>query len=112
MYGQFSAQHRGFPAELIVELAHAIGRPFYLDKNRGSGGQESLHVSQFDIEGDDMAAGFFQKFQRGRFGSHQFARRENRQMGGHVGHRRMEFLAELFDELPNWIADVRDQCVV
>src|ERR1700722_998733 len=88
-------------AELIVQLPHAIGGPPYLYEHRRSGGEECFHVSQFDTEGNDATTSLFEKFQRGRFGSSQLARRKDGEMSRHVSNCGVEFLAQLFDKLAN-----------
>src|SRR5208282_2696870 len=97
--------------ELIVQFTHPISSPLYLDEDRRSRGQKCFHVSQFDAERNDAATSLFQKFQRGRFGSGQLARRKNGEMSRHVSDSRVEFLAQLFDKLANRIPDVRHQRV-
>src|SRR6266436_3434214 len=43
----------GLGAQLIVQLTHAVGSAFYLDKHGRSGRKKGVHVSQFDVEGND-----------------------------------------------------------
>src|SRR5208337_4103439 len=97
--------------ELIVQFAYPISGPLYLDEHGRSRRQECFHVSQLDVEGDDMAANLLQKFQCGRFRSDQLPRRKNREMSLHVINGWVEFLAQLGDEFANWIPDVRHHCV-
>src|SRR5208283_1972712 len=75
--------------ELIVQFTHPISSPLYLDEDRRSRGQKCFHVSQFDAERNDAATSLFQKFQRGRFGSGQLARRKNGEMSRHVSDSRV-----------------------
>ena len=63
------------------------------------------------LNGNDAATSLFQKFQCGRFGSLQFPRRKNGEMGRHVSQSRVEFLAQLFHKLANRITDVGHQRV-
>ena len=97
--------------KLIVEFPHPVSRALHLDKNRRRGRKKRLDFSQFDIERNGVAASFLQKFQSSRFASDQFARRQDRHMGGHVSNGRVEFPAQLFDEFANRIPNVGDQCV-
>jgi len=98
-------------AELIVKFAHAIRRARHLDEYRGSDRKKGLHVAEFHIEGDDVVAGFFQKFDGGAFVATQFARRKDGEMSWHVGHGGMKLPAQLLDEFPHWIPNVRHQRV-
>src|SRR5882724_2497812 len=76
---QFLTQ-QGLGAQLIVQLTHAVGGALYLDKYCGSGGKKGVHVSQFDVEGDDAAASFFQELEGRPLGPAQFARGKDREM--------------------------------
>jgi len=97
--------------ELIVQLAHAVRRPLDLYEDRGRGRKEGLHVSHFDVKGDDAATSFFQKFESSLFGSAELARRKDREMSRHMGDDRMELSAEFFHELPDRVVEVGHQCV-
>src|SRR6266850_2914423 len=97
--------------ELIVQLAHAVGRPLYLYEDRGRGGKESLYVSHFDVKGDDAATSFFQKFESSLLRSAQLARRKDREVCRHMGDDRMELPAEFFHESPDRVVEVGHQCV-
>jgi len=93
-------------ASPVIVIEH-LSKTYELGKTQ----VKALVDVTFDVERNDASASFFQKFQRGRFGAHQFPRRKNREMGRHVSHSRMELPAQFFYELANRIADVRHQRV-
>src|ERR1700690_169777 len=99
------------PAELIVQFPHPVSGPLHLAENGRSGGKEGFDVSQFDAEGDDAAASLFQEPERSLFASHELARRQDGEMGGHVRQSRMEFASQFGDKLAYRIPDIRHQSV-
>src|SRR5713101_201452 len=71
---------QGLGAQLIVQLTHAVGGTLYLDKHCRSRGKKGVHVSQFEVEGNDAAACFFQELEGRLLGPAQFTRRKDREM--------------------------------
>ena len=96
-------------AKPIMQFAHAVGCALDLNENGRSGGQESFNLAKLDVEWDDVATGIFEELDSGGLRAAELARREDGEMRRDVWHRRMEFLAKLFNEVRDWAVDVAHQ---
>jgi hypothetical protein len=76
------------------------------DENRGRDGHERFYLTHLDDEGIRALTNQLYLFTRLLFRSAQTAWRQDGDMRGEMGMRRMEFATQVLDELAQGISDV------
>ena len=95
----------------IMQLPHAVGTVGYSNENRRSGRDESLDITQGNLEGSGRAADFRQLIDRLLLGTGQTSGRQHREVGISMGVRWVKIATQLFDKGADRIAHIRNRGV-